>query len=221
MSSWVFKSCMVAIGEGSRMKHEPHFLLRGSDPIEFRRHIARTAVLGIEQRLDAHPAPDHPDLGAVMPGDVVQVVGGHHAGRARHLLQDEERMPGQVAAQMRNDEAAVEFITAAAGAADHELDLLAGEELLDRLGACRQRTERAERGGTTQRRDSRNPVLSVQPAPCASFPAFTHRNISLYTSSQCGMDASVCSGEKKMARKLLPSGRSAGSRGGMSGAAGM
>ena len=131
-------------------EHQPHLLLRGADPVEFRRHVARRLVLGIEQRLDAHAAPDHADLGAVMAGDVVEIVGRHHAGGAGHLLHDEERMPGQMAAQIGSEQAAVGFVAAAAGGADDELDLLAGEELLHRLGACRD-GEEAERGATGRR----------------------------------------------------------------------
>jgi len=60
-------------------------------------------------------------------------------------------------AQIRNEQAAIEFITAAAGAADDELDLPAGKELLDRVGARRQRTEGADRRRPAQRGDAEIP----------------------------------------------------------------
>ena len=120
-------------------EHEPDLLLRRPDPVELGGEVTRSLVPGIKQRLDAGAASDHSDLGAVLVRDVVEIVRRHHAAGARHVLHDHERMPRQMTGQERTASRAVEFVTVVAGAADHELDLLSGVELLDRLAACRPR----------------------------------------------------------------------------------
>ena len=62
------------------------------------------------------------------------MIGRNNTAGSGHALYEDGGIPRQVLAQIRSNDAAVEVVAAAGPAADEELDLPSGIELLDGSG---------------------------------------------------------------------------------------
>ena len=87
---------------------------------------------GAENLVEIDGLVDHADDGAVLGGLVVEIVGGPDGDGARHVEGDHGRVPGQVVAQMRRDQATIGVVAAAHRIADDEIDGLALVEVVRR-----------------------------------------------------------------------------------------
>src|SRR5262249_18709572 len=71
---------------------------------------------------------------SILRRKLVEIIGRLEAARARHVLRDDRRLPGNMLAEMARDQTPVEIVAAACGVADDDGDGPARKELLDRLG---------------------------------------------------------------------------------------
>jgi len=81
-----------------------------------------------ERLLERRRLNDDAKRGAVLRGDLVDVVRGLEAAGAGHVLRHDGRLSGNVLAEMARDQAAVEIVAAAGGVTDRDGDGLAREE---------------------------------------------------------------------------------------------
>jgi hypothetical protein len=105
------------------------------------------------------------DSEAVGPGDLVGVIGGQQAHRARHVLHDHDRTTGDVAAQVTRDGARVCVEASARREAHDDPDRLALEELRlsVRRGRGRQHREQYDRDGHRCRPHGARPPYPKSP----------------------------------------------------------
>src|SRR5262249_45470277 len=93
-----------------------------------------------ERLVDRGALHDGADRGAILRGHAVEPVGGDAGTGARHVLWHEAWIAGDVPRPMPRDRASIEIVAAADIEADHELDALAGVEILRAAGpACQKR----------------------------------------------------------------------------------
>jgi len=74
------------------------------DPVELRR--VRADARHAEKLVEEHRLVEDADDGAVLGGDVVEVVGAAHAAGARHVLHHDVRIAGKMCAKVALPEAA-------------------------------------------------------------------------------------------------------------------
>ncbi len=145
--------------------------LGASDPVEL--HGIEADVRDLHHRRRRHRARRHPDHGAVARRDVEDVVGGDQRSRARHVLDDDVRVAGDVAWQMSRQKPRPHVVVAAAGRADHDPDLLA---LVEFVGGLRRGRRNAKRAAHRQQdrcpacSHARLPRLSRARNDRAAFP---------------------------------------------------
>src|SRR5262245_10443951 len=58
-------------------------------------------------------------------GDLINVIGRDHAPRPSHIVDDEDRIAGDIFSHMASDQAGISVVTAACREADYEADRLA------------------------------------------------------------------------------------------------
>ena len=97
----------------------------------------------IEQRLRGDERVDRADDGAVPHRDIGEMIGEQERADARHVLDDDHRIAGNVLPNMFGNETAIGIVAAADGGADDQVDCLALVKIL-RLqpgapGACDKR----------------------------------------------------------------------------------
>ena len=88
-------------------------------------------------RLERHVAGRHADHGAVTLGDIVEIIGDDQPGGARHVLDDDGGIAGDVPAVVIGQRAGGDVVAARRRAGDRKLDGLAAIKVRDRFGACR------------------------------------------------------------------------------------
>ena len=118
-----------------------------ADPVELQRVEPR--ALRRHQRLKRDRAVEGRDLGAVLRRRVVELVGEDQARGARHVLDDDVRIAGDVLAHVAGERARVQVVAAAGGEADADGDGLAAIEVGD--GILRRCLRGQERDGAGDR----------------------------------------------------------------------
>ena len=108
-----------------------------------------------EQRIEAGAAADDAEGGAVFRGDLGQPVGEPQAAGAFHVLGDDRRIAGNMAADEASHHAPIGVIAAAGAIADVERHRLAFVEIGRRLRAGRSR-QHQQRGKRRDGRDERS-----------------------------------------------------------------
>ena len=103
----------------------------GSDPVEL--HGSKRTFTTFHAPPRPASTRRHPDHGAVARRHVVHVVGRHQRQGARHLLDDDVRITGDMSDHMHCKEPRPHVVVAAGGRADDDPELLAFVEFVGRL----------------------------------------------------------------------------------------
>ena len=109
-------------------------LQRRADPAKIRQIEFDVAAVGRKQlqpRLERHVAGRHADHGAVALGDIVEIIGDDQPGGARHVLDDDGGIAGDVPAVVIGQRAGGDVVAAGRRAGDRKLDGLAAIKVCD------------------------------------------------------------------------------------------
>ena len=124
-----------------------------SEPGDLGRIEARSGGPG--DRPQGRVARDDPHHAAVLGGEIVDVIGGHEAAGARHVLRHHRRIARQVLADVAGDHAAPQIVAAAGPETDQHLHVLARKgggalrpcgRRMSKPARSRDRYERGSRG---------------------------------------------------------------------------
>ena len=131
--------------------------LGAADPVEL--HRIEADVRDLHHRRRRHRARRHPDHGAVARRHVEHVVGRDQRARARHVLDDDVRIAGDMSGHMSCKQPRPHVVVAAGGRADDDPDLLAFVEFVGRLRRGRRGAEHA----ADRQQDGCSPALMSRP----------------------------------------------------------
>jgi hypothetical protein len=117
------------------------------------------ALAAAEQWLYHHARRETGNGGAVLGGDIVEIVDRLEAAGSRHVLRNEPWIARDVAAHMARERPRIDVIAAAGAEADHHLDGLAGVEI--GLGRGRWRCRQSRQRKACQ--PIRAPTIEITP----------------------------------------------------------
>ena len=102
MTSWVIASAIVLIPDVYQVCSTCAFETEPADPDEFADIV--TDARRVENLADGGGLRDHADDSAVARRDIIEIIGGDEAARARHVLHDDCRLPGQMRAEKAREQ---------------------------------------------------------------------------------------------------------------------
>ena len=162
----------VGAREAAAMRH-----FRAADPVELQRIEIRVRVL--HEGEVGNVAADRAEHGAVLRRLVVEKIGRDQRAGARHVLDDEVRIAGNILAHVARDDPRPGVVVARRRA-DDDADLLAAVEVRNRCAPTDGKPNKSERA-----RKCRSPHGVLPCTPCALFVSMPARSVRGRRSGPC------------------------------------